>query len=143
MITDTLNRISRMPLKEAATFSRVEFEAHDYYTPQPRTDADAFILRRCLHINPDSDCVRILKAVVPGLANNGPNARLLINEKLLPAWNASRPRHWSKRVRREDVVMMISVGGRERSLKEFEMLLNAADGRFKVYQSLSEADARR
>ena len=143
MIADALDRISKMPPKEAAAYSRVEFEAYDYYTPQPHTDADAFVLRRCLHINPDSECIRILRAVVPGLANNGPNARLLINEKLLPAWNAWSVRHKSKRLRREDIAMMISVGGKERSLKDFEVLLNAADERFKVYQSLFEANARR
>ena len=142
VIADALDRLSKMPPKDAAGYSRVEFEAYDYYTPQPHTDADAFILRRCLHINPDSECIRILKAVVPGLVNNGPNARLLINEKLLPAWNAWSIRHKSKRLRREDIVMMISVGGKERSLKDFEVLLNAADERFKVYRSLFGANAR-
>ena len=143
MIADALDQLYKMPAKEAAAYSRVEFEAYDYYTPQPRTDADAFVLRRCLHINPDSECIRILKAVVPGLVNNGPNARLLINEKLLPSWNASSVRHRSKRLRREDIVMMISVGGKERSLKDFEVLLNAADERLKVHQSLFGADTRR
>lgn len=100
--------------------------------PQPRTDVDAFILRRCLHNNPDSQCIRILKAVVPGLANSGPNTRLLINEKLMPAWNASNVRHKSKMLRREDIVMMISVGGKERSLEDFERLIKAADERFEV-----------
>lgn len=143
VIADALDRLSKMPSKEAAAYSRVEFEVYDYDTRQPRTDADAFLLYRCLHINRDSECIRILKAVVSGLANNGPNARLFINEKLLPAWNASSVRHRSKRLRREDIVMMISVGGKERSLKDFEVLLNAADERFKVHQSLFRENARR
>ena len=132
MIADALDRLSNLPPKEAATYSRIEFEGYDYFMPQPRTDADAFILRRCLHNNSDSQCVRILKAVVPGLANSGPNTRLLINEKLMPAWNASKVRHKSKMLRREDVVMMISVGGKERSLKDFEVLIKVADERFEV-----------
>ena len=136
VIADALDRISSLPPKEAAAYSRVEFEAYDYHTPQPRMDADAFVLRRCLHINPDSECIRVLKAVVPGLENNGSKARLLINEKLMPTWNASSVRHKTKRLRREDIVMMVSIGGKERSLKDFEALLSAADERLQVYRPL-------
>lgn len=132
VIANALDQISKMPPKEAAAYSRVEFEAYDHFTPQPRTDADAFILRRCLHNNSDSDCIQILKAVVPGLANSGPDTRLLIYEKLMPEWNASSVRHKSKWARREDIFMMITVGGKERSLKEFEGLIKAADERFEL-----------
>ena len=132
MIANTLDQISKLPPKEAAAFSRVEFEAYDHFTPQPRTDADAFILRRCLHNNSDPDCIRILKAVAPGLAKSGPNTRLLIYEMLMPEWNASNVRHKSKLPRRHDILMMITVGGKERSLKEFEGLIKAADERFEV-----------
>ena len=132
VIANAHDQLSKMSPKEAAAYSRVEFEAYDQFTPQPRTDADAFILHRCLHNNSDSDCIRILKAVVPGLANSGPNTRLLICEKLMPEWNASSVRHKSKLVRRDDILMMITGGGKERSLKEFEGLIKAADGRFEV-----------
>ena len=132
MIANALDQLSKYPPKEAAPYSRVEFEAYDHFTPQPRTDADAFILRRCVHNNSDSDCIRILKAIVPGLANSGLNTRLLIYEKLMPEWNASNVRHKSKLLRREDIFMIITVGGKERSLKDFEGLINAADERFEV-----------
>ena len=132
VIANARDQLSKMPPKEAAAYSRVEFEAYDLFTPQPRTDADAFLLRRCLHNNSDSDCIRILKAVVPGLANSGPDTRLLIYEKLMPEWNASSVRHKSKLLRRDDILAMITVGGKERSLKEFEGLVKAADERFEV-----------
>ena len=117
---------------EKVAFDKVEFEAYNYFDPQPRKDADAFILRRCLHNNPDSECVKILKAVVPGLENGGRGTRLLINEKLMPAWSASSTRHKTKMLRREDIVMMISVGGKERTLEEFDALIKQADERFEV-----------
>ncbi|KAM0802682.1 O-methyltransferase-domain-containing protein [Usnea florida] len=132
VIANALDQLSKMPPKEAAAYSHVEFEAYDQFTPQPRTDADAFILHRCLHNNSDSDCIRILKAVVPGLANSGPSTRLLICEKLMPEWNASSVRHKSKLLRRDDILMMINGGGKERSLKEFEGLIKAADGRYEL-----------
>lgn len=127
-----------MPPKEKSAYDRVEFQAYDYFTPQPRKDADAFVLRRCLHNNADAECVKILKAVVPGLESGGPNARLLINEKLMPTWDEAKTRHRTKMLRREDIVMMISVGGKERTLEEFEALVRCADRRFAVSCALVE-----
>ena len=45
----------------------------------------------------------------------------------MPSWNASATRNKTKMLRREDIVMMISVGGKERTLEEFEGLVKAAD----------------
>ena len=94
------------------------------------------MISRCLHNNLDPECIRILKAVVPGLVHGGPNARLLICEKLLPAWDPSRVRNKTKMLLREDIIMMISSGGKKRSLKDFEALIKAADERFEVCRSL-------
>ena len=121
-----------MPPDEKTAFDRVEFQAHNYFDPQPRKDADAFVLRRCLHNNPDSECVKILRAVVPGLVDGGSKARLLINEKLMPAWSQTSIRQKTKMLRREDIVMMISVGGKERTLEEFGRLVKEADKRYEV-----------
>ncbi|ESZ93590.1 hypothetical protein SBOR_6019 [Sclerotinia borealis F-4128] len=128
---DQIRRVADLPLSEKAIYDRVEFESHDYYKPQTRKDADAFILRRCLHNNPDDDCIKMLRAVVPGLEHN-PKARLLINEKLMPAWNSSDTRYKTKMLRREDITMMISVGGKERTLEEFGGLVKAADKRLEI-----------
>lgn len=127
-----MKRTQTLPPPAKVSYDRVEFETHNYYDPQPRTDADAFILRRCLHNNSDSDCIRILRAVVPGLEAGGPTTRLLVIEKILPAWNAYSTRHKTKMLRREDIIMMISAGGKERTLEEFQALAAAADERFQV-----------
>lgn len=134
---DAISRVNNMGPEEKARYDRVEFEVYDYRNPQPRRDADIFILRRCLHNNSDANCVAILKAVTPGLDKAGPGARLLINEKLLPPWNAYATRHATKNLRREDVIMMISVGGRERTLDDFRALLKEADARFEVIYPFS------
>ena len=132
VIDDCVKRIQNLPPAEKVTYDRVEFEPYDYYELQPRTDADVFIIRRCLHNNSDPDCVHILRAILPGLEAGGPTARVMIIEKLLPAWNAYSTRHKTKRLRREDIVMMVSVGGKERSLEEFKALATAADERLQV-----------
>ena len=69
---------------------------------------------------------------MPGLENGNPKTRLFINEKLMPEWNAAATRNAVKMVRREDLVMMISVGGKERTLGEFEKLVREADARLEV-----------
>lgn len=144
VIDDQIHRIARLAPDEAMAYTRVQFQVHSYYETQPPTDADAFILRRCLHNNPDAECVRILKAVAPALAprsslgarrsstNKASNARLLINEKLIPPRDPNAPRWKTKMIRREDMTMMISCGGKERSLEEFERLVREADPRLEV-----------
>ncbi|KAF7937085.1 hypothetical protein BELL_0704g00030 [Botrytis elliptica] len=128
---DQIRRIASLSPTEKSLYDRVEFESHDYYTPQTRIDADAFILRRCLHNNPDDDCIKMIKAVIPGLEHN-PKARLLINEKLMPVWNSSDTRYKTKMLRREDIAMMISVGGKERTLEEFAGLIRGADKKLEI-----------
>ena len=132
VIEDQLRRIAQLSPAEAQAYARVEFQTHDYHDVQPAAtaDADAFILRRCLHNNPDSECVRIIRAVAPALAR--PGTHLLINEKLIPPREPGAPRWKTKMILREDITMMISCGGKERTLKDFEKLLRDADSRLEV-----------
>lgn len=109
-------------------YSRIQFEAHDYYQEQTRRNTDAFLLRQCLHNNTDANCIRILKAIVPGLSN--PTARLLINETIMESWEATSKQK-SKRLRRKDLMAM-TIGAKERSRDEFLALLKAADERYEV-----------
>ena len=147
MIDDQINRIAQLQPDQAQAYAHVEFQVHSYYEEQPPTDADAFILRRCLHNNPDSECIRIIRAVAPALSHrsdisssdnrsNGSHdtntARLLINEKLVPPRDPRAPRWKTKMIRREDMTMMISCGGKERTLAEFEALVHEADPRLEV-----------
>ncbi|KAL8722878.1 MAG: hypothetical protein Q9225_000711 [Loekoesia sp. 1 TL-2023] len=90
VVNDAASRIALLPPEEKAAYDQVTFEAHNYYEPQPRLNIDAFTLRHCLHNNTDTECAKILRAVVPGLENGRPEARLLIIEKLLPSWGTTK-----------------------------------------------------
>lgn len=57
--------------------SHVEFQAHDFFTPQPVQGADAYSLRMILHDWPDEFCLKIIRNIVPALK---PGARLIIND---------------------------------------------------------------
>jgi hypothetical protein len=40
---------------------RVKFQPHDFFTPQPVKDADAFLVRMVMHDFPDKHCITILR----------------------------------------------------------------------------------
>lgn len=138
VVNDRQRAIKELPTEEQAAYARTEFEAHDYYTPQTCTDANAFLIRFCLHNNNNANCIRILKSLAPGLANNehGSEARLLIAERVMPEWDTDE-RPSLKQQRIEDLAMLISCSGKQRTLKEYKALLKAADTRYEVFVPLT------
>jgi SAM-dependent methyltransferase len=80
--------------------------------------ADAYILKHVLHDWTDDDAVRILQNIRQAIPKNG---RLIIIEALVPGKNEFHP---SKML---DLEMMVVCSGRERTLFQFETLLNRAE----------------
>ena len=95
----------------------IEFAAHDFFQPQPVRGAKFYYLRHVLHNWPDEKCVEILKATIGAL---GTDSSIVIDEVVLPdmgvPWQAAYL----------DMTMMISLGGIERTRKEYENLLDQA-----------------
>ena len=65
---------------------RVTFMTHDFFTPQPVNNADAYLLRWILHNWPDKYCLTILRSLIPALK---PGARIIVNEFCLPEPNST------------------------------------------------------
>lgn len=90
------------------------FQVHDFFTPQPVKGAKFYYLRHILHDWSDEDCVRILENIVPAM---GPESKVVIDEVVLPdegvPWQAAY----------SDLIMLASLGGRERTKGEYEELL--------------------
>jgi hypothetical protein len=61
----------------AGCSNNVEFQAHDFFGPQPIQGADVYFLRMVLHDWPDELCLKIIRNIVPALK---PGARLIIND---------------------------------------------------------------
>src|SRR5690606_12577308 len=63
------------------------FLHHNFFTPQPdsslKTPISAIFLRYILHDWTDSDCILILRQLIPILEAN-PKAAILINDHVLP-----------------------------------------------------------
>ena len=58
--------------------------AHDFFTPQPAipdTNVAVYLLRWILHDWPDQYCVKILRALLPGLRDG---SRVIVVETLIP-----------------------------------------------------------
>ncbi|MGE3285375.1 MAG: methyltransferase [Pseudonocardia sp.] len=91
-------------------------EAGDFFTAVPR--ADAHVLSRVLHDWDDAAAIRILRTC---RAATPPHGRLVIVEAVLPERAAHDPA-----TTRMDLLMLVLLGGRERTEAEFRALLGAA-----------------
>lgn len=110
---------------------RVSYMKHSFFEPQPLTDASAFFIRQCTHNWCDRDVVRMFKAIVPGLEASGPGTPFLINETIMPE-PGTMGMSDERSLRQIDMLMMIALGGKQRTQREFEALLKEADPRFEV-----------
>jgi hypothetical protein len=97
--------------------SGIEAMGYDFFTPQPIKGAKAYYLRTVLHDWPDKQALQILARVREVM---GPESLLLINETILPESNVALSSAQA------DLTMMVSFASLERTLKQFEALLNEA-----------------
>lgn len=131
------------------TQSRLTFMQHDFFTPQPIRDANVYFFRQCFHNYNDADCVRILQALVPALECCSTGTPLLINDIVLPEpgrveltgtgaglGEEGERGLWTKfeehGLRQLDIAMLVLLGAKQRTAREFEQVLRTADERFEV-----------
>jgi ubiquinone/menaquinone biosynthesis C-methylase UbiE len=107
---------AKLGIQAAGAAHRCEFESADFFKGVP-TGADLQALKFILHDWTDEECVQILRCCRAALA---PGGRILIVEMLVP--EEIRPDF----VMLMDLNMLVMTGGRERTAKEFEKVLNDA-----------------
>lgn len=122
--------------------ANVRFQQHNFFEPQPITNAQAYLIKHSLHNHSDEDCRRILRSLVPALEKAGPSTPLLINEGVLPAPDCPMPRDQELTLRRGDMCMMVTLSAKERTEKHFWQLLKDADSRFEVGGFLSSSQSK-
>jgi 6-hydroxytryprostatin B O-methyltransferase len=111
--------------------SRIDFQAHDFFEPQPVRDADVYFLRMIIHDWPDSEAAVILRNTVQAMK---PGARLVIMDTTLPA-PGSVPATLERLLRLRDLTMMQAFNSKERSPEDWDALLAAVDPRVKLVQT--------
>jgi hypothetical protein len=110
---------------------RIEFMQHDFFTPQPVTDAACYLIRQVMHNWNDQDCIRILQAMVPAMEKCAPGTPLLINDTILPE-PGTMTRFEEYGLRQMDIMMLVALGAKQRTEKDFKDILHRADPRFQV-----------
>ena len=114
-----------------AAEGRITFMVHDFFSEQPVKDAGAYFLRQVTHNWNDEDCVKIFKALVPAIEAAGPGTPLLINDTIVPE-HGTTSRYQEHAFRQVDIMMLVALGAKQRTEKEFAELLARADARLKV-----------
>lgn len=95
--------------------ARMSAVGGDFFETVPT--ADLYLLKMILHDWSDADSIRILRTIRRAIR---PEGRIAIIEAVLPE-DGSAHLGWGL-----DIVMMVTTGGRERTLANFEHLLSAA-----------------
>jgi 6-hydroxytryprostatin B O-methyltransferase len=60
--------------------SRITFQEHDFFTPQP-VEASVYFFRHILHDWSDEDCIRIIQSLLPALQDG---SRVMLSEGVMP-----------------------------------------------------------
>jgi SAM-dependent methyltransferase len=114
-------------LADAAIASRLNFVRGDFFADVPR-DGDLYIYKSVLHNWDDDDVSRILRTCRRAVSSH---SRLLIVERVIPQGNEA------SEAKLFDINMLVAVGGRERTEREYEALLAGAG--FALVQAIPTA----
>lgn len=133
---------ARGAIADAGLSDRCDAVAGSFFEELPR-DADTHVLKSVMHNWDDERCAAILARSREALSSGG---RLVVVERLLP--DRASDTLEDRLVLRSDLNMLVGLGGRERSLGEFESLLVHAGfalrscARLPLGYSMLEAGAR-
>jgi hypothetical protein len=106
-------------LGDPALSERVEIVGGDFFTSIP-AGGDAYVLKLVVHDWPDADATRILRSVRDAI---DPAGALYLIELVVPPDGERSVAHLI------DLSMLVSFGGRERTLEEFRSLFASAEFR--------------
>ena len=108
--------------------SRLSYEHHDFFTPQPLKDVDVFLLRMIIHDWPTTEAMQIIENLVDSMK---PGGKLIIMDTVLPQ-PGSVPTVTEAALRVRDLSMMQVHNSKERELDEWVALLEGADKRLRL-----------
>ncbi|OTB01375.1 hypothetical protein M426DRAFT_64179 [Hypoxylon sp. CI-4A] len=117
--------------------NRLEFKSYNFLTEQVQQQADAYIFRHIFHDWSDLYAAKILKNLVPALRKG---TKVWLSEVVLPP--LSDENHTKDQMKRSaDLLMMSGFNAKERSRRDWENLLAAADTRLRIVNVTQPKDA--
>lgn len=108
--------------------TRIIFQSHDFFTPQPVKGANVYLLRMILHDWPDAESIKIISQIVPCLTAG---ARIIIMDSVLPSPGVI-PATKERLFRVRDLTMRQVFNSHERELEDWHSLLERADKRLRI-----------
>ncbi|HEY3986016.1 methyltransferase [Cedecea sp.] len=116
LLFDRPETVANTLLSDAGLESRWQVEGGDIFNDMPK-GGDIYLLKNILHDFSDADCLKIL-TILRRAINKG--KKLLVIEAILPDDGAFHP------AVNLDVVMLMTLNGRERTMKEYSRLLETS-----------------
>lgn len=107
---------ARSALDQAGLSARCQAIAGDFFKSVP-TGGDVYLMKSVLHNWADDAAVRILRSCRRAMSRD---ARLIVAERVIAEGNAA------SEAALFDINMMVTVGGQERTLREYNVLMQAA-----------------
>ncbi|KAF2501388.1 putative O-methyltransferase [Lophium mytilinum] len=114
-------------LVPAALKSRVTFQAHNFFEPQPVV-AEVYFLKHVLHDWSDKYAIKVLRQLVPVLKAG---SRVILMECIVPPRGAV-PDSIGRNISGLDLQMMVMANSKERNPEEWTKVVKEADERFDV-----------
>jgi len=96
--------------------NEVEKQVHDFFSPNPVKGARAYFMRAIAHDLSDQNTIRVLKQIVPVMEKD---SKMLIADNIIP----DGPQSGNTAVMD---MMMMAIGGKERTEKDFKDVIDAA-----------------
>lgn len=106
--------------------SRISFQPHDFFTPQPVANADVYFLKHILHDWSDKYALKILRNIIPALK---PGARVIVMDGVLPPQGAV-PLSVERLLTSLDLQMLAACNSKERTPGDWIKLFEMAESRF-------------
>jgi hypothetical protein len=107
----------RLPVKDPAVAARLEYVGASMFDSVP--PADTYIMKHIIHDWDDEHCVKLLTNCRQSMVGNG--RVIAVDTVLPPLGDTGMPT-----AKVTDIVMMVFIGGKERTLKQWEDLYHAA-----------------
>lgn len=107
---------------------RIDFQPHNFLTPNPVHGADIYLLRFIIHDWPDQDALTILRNIIPCMS---PGSRILIADSVMVDSSKVSPMR-EKFSRFLDVIMMALYNAKERNETQWRDLIKAADPQLQI-----------
>ena len=120
---------SSLPIADASLVSRLEYVGADMFESLPA--ADAYVLKHIIHDWDDGHCLRLLQNCRENMEGDG---LLICVDTVLPPMGDTS----ATPAKLADILMLLAIGGKERTKQQWEDLYSAAGFRIKSITPLQD-----